>query len=655
MIYRDDQVMLEAFKERLVELASASDSEAVQTLLTPLAGRAVHSAVWRQILHVAAEHPRVLAPLLAEPLASPAILGARNTNGAAAAALSACFQFLGEREREAVETAILDLAVEDEWDQHRRDRVLLALPQELLVTVAVREQQAHAGARHEAREQHEREGYERAVDEHGRHAEPSGHSDPEDAILSKLIGRVQIAQPSTEAVDWDELARAMRELKAHLDDPNGVSQQRSEAGGWLTHAAVATAARTPLPADEATRVAGEVLLAASDDPRPHQEEDPDSFDQFPTGEFPPGRTDAARGLLGLARDPDLLPDGGLAAIERMANDVAAAVRLPVAENLHLLAASDEQLAWRLAEKMTADSRASVRLALQRSLAGLCARDRDRALDLALAICRVEVAREQPNEGVLEHFSRLLLESWVLHGTPQGKAMLDELLADLPRSAHVAARLPGALRALTTYGDVGANDPEADAVRGRAIDAFTRLAEAGLASLATSWDAYRDAAAKGEPLDEKRLKAAGELVDYCCTELYFASGAYRDGQHKIGDAKRRRFYGEAHALIDAVCETPIPHAAHHVMETLEASIEFDPRGVLIRSGRVMQAAHDWQYDTDSQALSLFVNMTQRYLAEHRELLADAECRTSLLRSLELFVIAGWPAARRLVYRLDEAFR
>jgi hypothetical protein len=31
------------------------------------------------------------------------------------------------------------------------------------------------------------------------------------------------------------------------------------------------------------------------------------------------------------------------------------------------------------------------------------------------------------------------------------------------------------------------------------------------------------------------------------------------------------------------------------------------------------------------------------------------RTSLLQSLELFVIAGWPAARRLVYRLDEAFR
>jgi hypothetical protein len=116
VIYRDDQMMLEAFKERLIEFAGAGDSEAVQALLTPLAGRAVDASLWRQILRVAAEHPRVLAPLLAEPLASPAILRAVNTNGAAAAALDVCFPFFGEREREAVETAILALAVEDEWD-----------------------------------------------------------------------------------------------------------------------------------------------------------------------------------------------------------------------------------------------------------------------------------------------------------------------------------------------------------------------------------------------------------------------------------------------------------------------------------------------------------------------------------------------------------
>ena len=92
-----------------------------------------------------------------------------------------------------------------------------------------------------------------------------------------------------------------------------------------------------------------------------------------------------------------------------------------------------------------------------------------------------------------------------------------------------------------------------------------------------------------------------------------------------------------------------------METLECFIGLDPRGVLLRTGRVLQAAHIWNYQHDQMALSLFVKITQRYLAEHRDLLRDADCRATLLASLEFFVTVGWPEARRLVYRLDEAFR
>jgi hypothetical protein len=653
VIYRDDQAMIAAFKERLAELAAAGESAGVAALLQPLAGRAVHAAIWRAVLWVAAEHPKTLGPLLAEPLASPAILAALNTNGAAAGALETCFEFLSDSERDAVESAILTLPVEDEYDRERRDRVLLALPEKLLSDTA-REQQASTRARRGARERRERNAHAREATERERQQQ-SQQPDREQKTLSQLIGRVHAAQPHTDDVDWDEVAQAMRALKAHLDGSQGASQLHIEASGRLTHAAVATALRTPLPADEATTVAGEVLLAAADDRLPPEEEDPDSFDQFPTAGFPAGRGDAAVGLVALARRPELLPAGGLAVIDTLADDIAGAVRLPIAEHLHVLAESDDELAWRLAEKFATDPRGAVRLELLDSLVGLCARDRDRALDLALSICSAEAAREQRHDGVLEHFTRVLLESWVINDAPQGKAMLDELLADLTPYAHAAARLPWALRTLTTRGEVGADDPEADAVRSRAIDAFTLLAQVGLASLATEWDAYRAAASTGEKPDEKLLKAAGNVVDHCCTELYFASGAYRDGEHPISDAKRERFYREASELIEVLCDTPLPRATHHVMQTLEASIEFDPRGVLLRSGRLMQAAHDWHYDYDSLALGLFVKITQRYLAEHRELLTDAECRTSLLRSLELFVIAGWPAARRLVYRLDEAFR
>jgi hypothetical protein len=52
----------------------------------------------------------------------------------------------------------------------------------------------------------------------------------------------------------------------------------------------------------------------------------------------------------------------------------------------------------------------------------------------------------------------------------------------------------------------------------------------------------------------------------------------------------------------------------------------------------------------------VKLVERYLAEHRALFReDAACRQALLEMLDIFVKAGWPAARQLTYRLDEVFR
>jgi hypothetical protein len=346
-------------------------------------------------------------------------------------------------------------------------------------------------------------------------------------------------------------------------------------------------------------------------------------------------------------------------LQTLARDPAAAVRLHVAEHLGTLAATDAELTWRLADQFAGDPSAAVREGLLGSFAGLMTHDGNRALALVARLSREESARQTPNQGLLSASAGLLIECWVWHATAQGRALLEEIVSNLGIYAEVAPGLIFRLRSPTTHGEVGAANPDADGVRARAIGAFTTLAQAGLASFQAELDAYHAAAAGGAPVDEKPVKAAGNLVDHACTELYFASASYRGAgngdQSRVSEAQRERFYNEASELIDALCDAPIPRAAHHVMQTLECSIELDPRGVLLRIGRVLQAAHRWHYAHDQMALALFIEIAQRYLAGHRELLADHECRTSLLQSLEFFVAAGWPAARRLVYRLDEAFR
>ena len=42
----------------------------------------------------------------------------------------------------------------------------------------------------------------------------------------------------------------------------------------------------------------------------------------------------------------------------------------------------------------------------------------------------------------------------------------------------------------------------------------------------------------------------------------------------------------------------------------------------------------------------------FLADHRDLFEDAARRTTLVRCLDVFLEAGWPAARKLLYRLPE---
>jgi hypothetical protein len=233
-----------------------------------------------------------------------------------------------------------------------------------------------------------------------------------------------------------------------------------------------------------------------------------------------------------------------------------------------------------------------------------------------------------------------------------------------------------LRSRTSQGDD--DDPVAAGVRERALEAWASVTRATVAAFederviltgtrgAVEPPTGADADAGGQPggpptngvADTTQLKALGEVLVKAAAELFFASGAFRSPNAErapLDERKRRRFYREASAFIDVAVEIGLPPAAHHVVETLEQSVNFDPRGVLLRTARVLKAAEAWGYQHDPLAIRLFVRLTQSYLATHRELLTDTACRDALLSALDTFVEAGWPDARRLVYRLDDAFR
>jgi len=109
-------------------------------------------------------------------------------------------------------------------------------------------------------------------------------------------------------------------------------------------------------------------------------------------------------------------------------------------------------------------------------------------------------------------------------------------------------------------------------------------------------------------------------------------------------------------MDLLAEVGYPSITHHLLQTLEAFILTDPNTVFLKVGRTVAAGERGGYQAESMGADLVVKIVERYLAEHRQVIQeDAECRDTLLRVIDTFVRAGWPSARRLVYRLEDVFR
>jgi hypothetical protein len=154
-----------------------------------------------------------------------------------------------------------------------------------------------------------------------------------------------------------------------------------------------------------------------------------------------------------------------------------------------------------------------------------------------------------------------------------------------------------------------------------------------------------------------------IADSICTQIYFASGAYKDAPQDdedvtitTGVAERTRFLNESRRCLELLSEFGFPSLTHHLLETLEYLIPFDPEEVFLLVGRVVGAGKKGSYQYEPMAVDLVVRLVERFIAEFRHILQEnEECRRALIEILDTFVEAGWPNARRLTYGLEDIFR
>jgi hypothetical protein len=98
----------------------------------------------------------------------------------------------------------------------------------------------------------------------------------------------------------------------------------------------------------------------------------------------------------------------------------------------------------------------------------------------------------------------------------------------------------------------------------------------------------------------------------------------------------------------------PATMQHLMEIFNAVASDETVKVLQLASTLLKGPR-LGYEFDQMAIGQVVQLAEKVLADHREILSDGQNAARLGDILDVFVRAGWPQATRLVMQLDSAIR
>jgi hypothetical protein len=508
-------------------------------------------------------------------------------------------------------------------------------------------------------------GWSRSVNSHWWFDEKVQVDAPENAPLLTEADRVKAELGLTEAnKPVSDIATAIGQLQGlrDLSDASAAAHDIKAYSAGVISEAVVKISRLKLPELRIPGNALSSLVALIDylSELPFPEPSPDAEANFEKSEgwgSPAPRVEAAESIMNLMRLGAPHVDHFRNTVERLLGDAYPPVRLQIAERLISLWEIDRDWMWRLAEQITRrETNRGVLKFFANYFLGRVVHHAPEAVErLTLALLARDFARsEAATEGLLEELGSLTALLWISHGTEAARHIIETWLADAPTFEpelnHAISVSREAL--VLKYTD---NTPRAAEITRRAQEFASWI----VATTATGLEDYLLAFKTVAPseVEQRRGTMFAKLLNNVSDQFYFASGAFR---HSQGDepaletlAAKRTFLSDTYSTLWRIADAGTPATIHHLIELLEFLVPADPaRAFDLVAHALLGSGKDHGYQFESLGADRFVTIIGRFLADHRDLFADGDRRQKLVACLDAFMEAGWPAARRLLYRLPE---
>jgi hypothetical protein len=694
----EENRILSHFEKILREWAAANDVERLNAALDRFATRNQTSLMWNVFMEAGAEYPATMGLLLEGVLSEPVFLTHSDYAYGGAILLGALHKAGGREQRERLELLVLNLPnnvrpLENEsaesrrsWVEHAQNRLLNVLEESCIMLDDIRElrrrraeiQPLPANRKPEPAQAF----WHPSTDDEIFERRGLGPKDAKDKEMLRLRDALSPFQDrNAKQVDlkeaelhWPVIQQCESAVELHAKDK---PEMAAELWGHLVGACQDIARSVSWPkTSERWDTVRRILLKAATDPVPAaDDEDSTAEDDWPSWGWPAPRLDAACGLPLLAFRLGEADEAVAGALRRLCHDKSHPLRFNLAGRVAALYQPAPILMWELIDTFIAsEKKFSVLDVLLGEMQGLPFSEFEKVKQRLHLIADHAMQNAAADNRIHETLASAYLFSFLRTGDPECEASVDRCIAecDTLRTSRALMAQLHACRAggWLTAGDGLNGDKEADLVRGRTWNFFSKL----LASAQEKLKAHREAASQlhdqGKP-DEESMKPAREkiecamgLVDAIAMQLFFASGAFQERSNRqekpLTPAQLQRFWRESAPLFSALASEPHPHTAYQLVQALQHVLPCAPRDVFLLAAKSIRSSAAGGFHYDHLAVGEVVKLIQRALADHRDLFRsgtdqESECLSALLQVLDLFVEAGWAEARQLTHRLEEIYR